>query len=90
MFTIDLLKGAGKPPESRPLWAAGAALAFMVLAVAAALDGVQYFRDGETPGHPETQSRPITAVRSTSCGTLPSRSTWRTNAGSRSTRPWPK
>ncbi len=45
MFTIDLLKGTGKPPESRPLWAAGAALAFMALAIAAALDGVQYYRD---------------------------------------------
>jgi len=47
MFTIDLLKGTGKPPESRPLWAAGSALAFMVLAVAAMLEGVQYYRDGQ-------------------------------------------
>jgi len=46
MFTIDLLKGAGKPPESRPLWAAGAALAFMALAVAGALEGIRYSRDG--------------------------------------------
>ena len=46
MFTIDLLKGAGKPPESRPLWAAGATLAFMALAIAAAFDGLQYFRNG--------------------------------------------
>ncbi len=46
MFTIDLLKGAGKPPESRPLWAAGATLAFVALVVAATMDGVRYFRDG--------------------------------------------
>jgi len=45
MFTIDLLKGVGKPPQSHPLWVAGATLAFMALLVATALDGVRYFRD---------------------------------------------
>lgn len=45
MFTIDLLKGAGKPPESRPVWVAGATLAFIALAVAATLDAIQYSRD---------------------------------------------
>jgi hypothetical protein len=46
MFTIDLLKGAGKPPQSRPLSAAGATLAFMVLVVATTFDGLRYYRDG--------------------------------------------
>ena len=45
MFTIDLLKGAGKPPQSRPVWAAGATVAFMLLVAATALDGVRYLRD---------------------------------------------
>jgi hypothetical protein len=45
MFTIDLLKGAGKPPRSHPLRVAGLASAFMLLAVGAVLDGLQYYRD---------------------------------------------
>jgi hypothetical protein len=45
MFTIDLLKGAGKPPQSRPLRIAGATLAFLVLIVAGGVDGLRYFRD---------------------------------------------
>jgi len=57
MFTIDLLKGEGKPPESRPLWAAGATLAFMALAIAAAFDALQYYRDG---GLLDTQKRNLT------------------------------
>jgi hypothetical protein len=44
MFTIDLLKGAGKPPQSRPLWTAGVALAFTLLIAAGALDGLRYYR----------------------------------------------
>jgi hypothetical protein len=46
MFTIDLLKGTGKPPQSHPLWAAGTTLAFVALAVVAALDGIRYLQDG--------------------------------------------
>jgi hypothetical protein len=46
MFTIDLLKGTGKPPRSHPLWAAGTTFAFIALVVVAALDGVRYYRDG--------------------------------------------
>lgn len=45
MFTIDLLKDAGKPPRSHPLWVAGATLAFMALIVAGTLDGLRYFQD---------------------------------------------
>jgi hypothetical protein len=45
MFTIDLLKGTGKPPQSHPLWVAGATLAFMALLIVTALDGVRYYRD---------------------------------------------
>jgi hypothetical protein len=47
MFTIDLLKGAGKPPESRPLSVAGIALAFMALIIVAAIEDVRYFRASE-------------------------------------------
>ncbi len=42
MFTIDLLKGAGRPPRSRPSVVAGAALAFAAIGVGAILIGVQY------------------------------------------------
>jgi len=45
MFTIDLLKGTGKPPQSHPFWVAGVTLAFMALLVVTALDGVRYYRD---------------------------------------------
>lgn len=45
MFTIDLLKGMGKPPLSHPLRMAGVTVAFALVAIAAALDGVRYVRD---------------------------------------------
>jgi hypothetical protein len=45
MFTIDLLQGAGKPPQSHPFWVAGATLAFMALLIVTALDGIRYYRD---------------------------------------------
>ncbi len=45
MFTIDLLKGMGKPPLSHPLRMAGVTVAFMLVAIAAALDVVRYTRD---------------------------------------------
>jgi hypothetical protein len=45
MFTIDLLKGAGKPPKSHPLWVAGVTLAFLALLVGGVLDAIGYYRD---------------------------------------------
>jgi hypothetical protein len=45
MFTIDLLKGMGKPPLSHPLRMAGVTVAFALVAIAAALDVVRYSRD---------------------------------------------
>jgi len=45
MFTIDLLKGMGKPPLSHPVRMAGVTVAFALVAIAAALDVVRYSRD---------------------------------------------
>lgn len=42
MFTIDLLKGSGKPPRSHPLRVAAIAVAFVALAAAAALDATSF------------------------------------------------
>jgi hypothetical protein len=46
MFTIDLLKGTEKPPGSHPLFVAGVALAFALVATGAVFDGVHYFGAG--------------------------------------------
>jgi hypothetical protein len=43
MFTIDLLLGKAKPPRSHPLLAAGATVAFAIVIVALAFDGVYYY-----------------------------------------------
>jgi hypothetical protein len=43
MFKIDLLNGAGLPPRSHPLLIAAGTLAFVVLAILAAFDGVHAY-----------------------------------------------
>jgi len=45
MFTIDLLKGTGKPPLSHPVRMAGVTVAFALVAIAAVLDVARYSRD---------------------------------------------
>lgn len=48
MFQIDLLLGSERPPRSHPLWIAGLTLLFAAVAVAAALDVVQYLHHSQS------------------------------------------